>query len=190
MTSAVSKLFNPFMASNFSTLLLLQPAANEMYNQPDTRFWQRFWGILVHSSWEMASSSVIYLGLRTATAFFKSHQRFSMGFKSGDCDGHCRIFQDFFCNQALVEFEVCLGSLSCCWKVHTHTHTHKLQVPHWQHDVFSKDFLKLQWIILPSTRYRFPLPEDANQPQSITESPLLNCRQRVFFQRHFSFLFL
>jgi len=40
----------------------------------------------------------------SATPFFKSHQRFSKGFKSGDGDGHCRIFQDFFCNQALVEF--------------------------------------------------------------------------------------
>jgi len=45
-----------------------------------------------------------------------SHQRFSMRFNSGDCDGHCRIVKDFFCKQALVEFEVCLGSLSC-WKV-------------------------------------------------------------------------
>jgi len=30
--------------------------------------------------------------------------------KSGDCVGHCRIFQDLFCKQALMEFEVCLGS--------------------------------------------------------------------------------
>jgi len=29
---------------------------------------------------------------------------------------HCRLVHDFFCNQVLVEFEVCLGSLSC-WKV-------------------------------------------------------------------------
>ena len=31
-------------------------------------------------------------------------------------DGQCRIFPAFLCNEALVEFEVCLGSLSC-WKV-------------------------------------------------------------------------
>ncbi|KAG1945519.1 augurin [Pimephales promelas] len=30
--------------------------------------------------------------------------RFSMGFKSDDCDGYCRIFQDLFCNQANLRF--------------------------------------------------------------------------------------
>jgi len=38
-------------------------------------------------------------------------------------DGHCRISQDFICNQFLVEFEVCMGSLSqhlkclLCWAI-------------------------------------------------------------------------
>jgi hypothetical protein len=35
------------------------------------------------------------LGLPSATAFFKSHHRFSIGFKSGDCDGHSRTFHPF-----------------------------------------------------------------------------------------------
>jgi len=51
-------------------------------------------------------------------------------------------------NQILVEFEVCLGSLSC-WKVQWHPSfgfltdllegpmTPKLWLPHWWHDVFS-----------------------------------------------------
>uniref|UniRef100_A0A8C5R7V8 Glycylpeptide N-tetradecanoyltransferase n=1 Tax=Leptobrachium leishanense TaxID=445787 RepID=A0A8C5R7V8_9ANUR len=56
----------------------------------DTIVLQRSTGIFAHSSWAKASSSVTFLGLRTATAFFKSHQRFSIGFKSGDCDGHSK----------------------------------------------------------------------------------------------------
>jgi len=72
---------------------------------PDNSYWQCFSGILAYSSWAMAFSSVIFLFLCTATAFFKSHQRFK--------SGTVMATVDFFCNQALVEFEVCLGSLSC-----------------------------------------------------------------------------
>uniref|UniRef100_A0A8C5PVA7 Small ribosomal subunit protein uS8 n=1 Tax=Leptobrachium leishanense TaxID=445787 RepID=A0A8C5PVA7_9ANUR len=58
-------------------------------------------GIMDHE--EATSSSVTFLGLRTATAFFKSHQRFSIGIKSGDCDGHSKMFQPLICNHALVD---------------------------------------------------------------------------------------
>lgn len=61
-------------------------------------------GIFAHSSCAKASSSL------------KSHQRFSVGFKSDDWEGHSRTFQDLFLNQALTDLAVCLGSLSC-WRV-------------------------------------------------------------------------
>lgn len=75
-------------------------------------------GIFAHFSCAKASSSLMFDGLHVATAFFKSHQRFSrvLGFKSGDWDGHSRTFQDPFLNQALLDLAVCLGSLSC-WRV-------------------------------------------------------------------------
>lgn len=73
-------------------------------------------GIFAHSSCAKASSSLMFDGLRAATAFFKSHQRFSVGFKSGDREGHSRTFQDLFLNQALIDLAVYLGSLSC-WRV-------------------------------------------------------------------------
>lgn len=46
-------------------------------------------------------------------SLFHSHQRFFMVIKSGNCDSHSKFYQDFFWNQALVDFEVCLGSLPC-----------------------------------------------------------------------------
>lgn len=46
-------------------------------------------------------------------SLFYSHQRFIMVIKSGNCDSHSKFVQDFFWNQALVDFEVCLGSLPC-----------------------------------------------------------------------------
>lgn len=48
--------------------------------QADTSFWQ-------HSSQAMASRSLKFLSLCAAATFFKSHQRFSMAFKSGDSHG-------------------------------------------------------------------------------------------------------
>ena len=45
-----------------------------------------------------------------------AYHRFSMGFRSGDCDGHGKTFILLSVNNFCVDFEVCFGSLSC-WKV-------------------------------------------------------------------------
>lgn len=66
-------------------------------------------GIFAHSSPAKASSFVVLDGFHAAAAFFKCHQRFSFGFKSGEWEDHYRTFQDLFLNQALVHLEVCLG---------------------------------------------------------------------------------
>jgi len=42
-------------------------------------------------------------------------QRFSIGFKSGDCAGHSKTFTLLFSNQERAFLLVCLGSLSS-WK--------------------------------------------------------------------------
>ena len=63
------------------------------------------------------SRSFISLGLHLWTALFNSDHMFSIGFKSGDWDGHCKTLILFSQNHFCVDFEVCLGSLSC-WKVH------------------------------------------------------------------------
>lgn len=56
---------------------------------------------------------IFFSGLHVATVFFKLHHKFCLGFKSGNCDGHSRIFGNLFWNQDLKVFDVCLGSLSC-----------------------------------------------------------------------------
>src|SRR4029434_7353726 len=45
-----------------------------------------------------------------------AHHTFSMGFRSGDFDGHGKTFILRSVNQFCVDFEVCFRSLSC-WKV-------------------------------------------------------------------------
>lgn len=55
----------------------------------------------VHWTW-LFIAQLIFLGMHAATTIFEFHQRFSMGFISGNCDGHFRIFWDFFWNQALI----------------------------------------------------------------------------------------
>src|SRR4029434_4374987 len=47
---------------------------------------------------------------------FSSSHRFSMGFRSGDCDGNGKTFILLSVNHFCVDFEVCFGSYSC-WKV-------------------------------------------------------------------------
>ena len=75
--------------------------------QNDTSFGQRSLCLFAHSSCAMSSSSAMFLGLRAATAFFRSHHRFLIGFKSGDCDGHSRAFlepSNFFLKPILCGF--------------------------------------------------------------------------------------
>ena len=45
-----------------------------------------------------------------------AHPTFSMGFRSGDCEGHGKTFILQAVNHFCVDLEVCFGSLSC-WKV-------------------------------------------------------------------------
>lgn len=87
MTASLEKMYNVICVLSHSVLFTLQniPAFHELASH------LQFTDIL---------------GMYAATASFKSHQRFSMGFMSGDCDSHSRIFQNFFC----------FGLLSC-WKV-------------------------------------------------------------------------
>src|SRR4029434_3466708 len=47
---------------------------------------------------------------------FSSSHRFSMGFRSGDCDGHGHTFIPRAVYHFCVDFEMCFGLL-CCWKV-------------------------------------------------------------------------
>lgn len=42
----------------------------------------------------MSCRSLVFLSLHSATTFFKSHQRCSMVFKSGDCDNHSSTFSE------------------------------------------------------------------------------------------------
>lgn len=66
------------------------------------------WGISVHSSLQKAFSSVRYLGL---------FQDLSTDFwwrLCYDCDVHVKTFWLCFLRKTFVDFELCLGLLSCC----------------------------------------------------------------------------
>ena len=162
--------------------MLLWPAANVMHGQTPASD-RVSWGILAHSSWAKTFTSQIFLGLRAAIALFKSHQRFSMGLKSGDCDGHPSIFQDFFWNQALVDFEVCLGSLSC-WKVQCRQSFSFLTEGM---TFFSQDFLILDWIHLALHTLQVSSARGYEAaPEHHWATTMLHCRQGDIFSVCFS----
>src|SRR4029434_2502214 len=73
-------------------------------------------GILVHSSIAVSLQILQIPWSTLVTLLFSSSHRFSMGFRSGDCDGLGKTFILRSVNHFCVDFEVCFGSLSC-WKV-------------------------------------------------------------------------
>lgn len=72
-----------------------------------------------------------------------------MGFKSGNCDDHSRIFQDFFRKTKPW------WTLSDAWEVPVMP---KLQIHHRRHDIFSKDFYLLFYLLVSSARRSKAVP--------------------------------
>ncbi len=72
---------------------------------------------MVHSSLQILSKSLRFLGCLMETRTFSSLHRFSMGLRSGDWLGHSRTLMCFFLSHSFVALAVCFGSLSC-WKTH------------------------------------------------------------------------
>src|SRR5690242_18222653 len=79
-------------------------------------------GGAAHSACTLSHSCVMLLGLGLIllNCFFTYRQRFSIGLRSGDCDGHAnnsisgslsRFMLAVYC---LFLFVVCTGALSCC----------------------------------------------------------------------------
>lgn len=68
--------------------------------------------IFSYSSHGKSSSSVLLEGIRARVALLKSQQRFLVGFKAGDWEGHLRAFQDLYLHQALIDLDVYLLFLS------------------------------------------------------------------------------
>jgi len=106
----LKKLFNPFMASIF--FLVEHPFwCHDLLQMRSITRHQLLAAFLRNLSPFLMSNGLQYSNILGFTGCAPSSNpiRDFLGFKSGDCDGQCRIFQNFLCNQALVEFEVCLG---------------------------------------------------------------------------------
>src|SRR4029434_3806788 len=73
-------------------------------------------GILVHSSIAVSLQILQIPWSTLVTLLFSSSHRFSIGFRSGDFDGHDKAFILRSVNHFCVDIEVCFGSLTC-WKV-------------------------------------------------------------------------
>lgn len=119
--------------------------------------------IFTHSSHAKASSLLMCDGLRAATAFFKSHQRFSMGFKSGQR----RPLQDI----------PGLGSLSCWriqWSPRFNFPTEGIKFP-----------FKMAWYFwestVPGTQSRLPVPAAEKHPHIISGPHTCLSMGMVFF---------
>ena len=64
---------------------------------------------MVHSSLQILSKSLRFLGCRLATRSFSSLHRFSIGFKSGDWLGHSRTLICFFLSHSFVPWPYVFG---------------------------------------------------------------------------------
>ena len=83
----------------------------------EIRFWQTSAGIMFHSStkrshkvWRLVGGEGYLL-----SCFLTWHHKCSIGFRSGDCDGHVNSWIPLSSNHFWAILEECLGSLSC-WK--------------------------------------------------------------------------
>lgn len=97
------------------------------------------------------------------TSLLRSIHRFSITFRSGDCEGHCKTINFLLLRTSIVDFEVYLGSLSICGR----------------HPLFNLSLLtngttfasRICWnsieSILPSTNELFLVPLASTQPQSV-----------------------
>ncbi len=64
--------------------------------------------------WCFARHYCLFVGLSAFSFVFSKWNACSIGLKSGDCLGHCRIFHFFTLKNSWVAFAVCFRSLSIC----------------------------------------------------------------------------
>ena len=65
------------------------------------------------ASWSAVHNSALFVTLRSLRVQSKYDHRFSIGFKSGLCDGHSSGSSPICLMYRRVALEVCFGSLSC-----------------------------------------------------------------------------
>ena len=106
-----------------------------------------------------------------------------MGFKSGDCDGHSRIFHFFFWSQALVDLWLRWGLLAIIVLLEGPM---LLQLHNRRHD----DFLILDWTHrAPHTPQVSSATGSKAAPEHHWATAMLHCRQGVLFSICFILLF-
>lgn len=74
-------------------------------------------GLLAHSSWQTWCNWVRFVSCITHPHLFWSAHKFSMGLRSGLCDGYSKTLTLLSSSRFLIILAVCLGSLSI-WKTH------------------------------------------------------------------------
>lgn len=129
---------------------------------PETRFWQHSWWILVHFSWAIVSSFIIFLGLCATTTFFNSHQ---------DCFYEIQVRRQWWPLYYLPgPLKPSLGGLWGMRRIIVLLDspvTPKLQLPHRWYSIFSQDLLILDSIHLA--------------PENHWATTLLYCSQGVLW---------
>ena len=117
------------------------------------------WWIRLISHWNNEKNPFLCILL------FSSAHTFSMGFRSGDYDGHLILCS---ANHFCVDLDICFGSLSC-WKIQ--------QRPCFSFMAGATRFrLKMSWyfmfmFMMACTLTRFPGPLEQKQPHNLTDHP-------------------
>lgn len=141
---------------------------------------------MAHSSTQIFSRSVRFLGCRRETRSLSSLQRFSIGFRSGDWLGHASTLICFLRSHSLVFLAVCFGSLSC-WKTQPRPIFNALTEGR---TLFPKISQYTPPVILSLMQCTRPVPCAEKHPQSMMLPPPCFTVGVVFFGLYSSFFFL
>ena len=127
-----------------------------------TRSSRRLTGSALQASWRIWNSSTSLFGRRVLHLLSRIAQRFSMGLRSGDCDGQSIRGMLLSCIQSLTTWAVCFGSLSC-WKYQFS----RIKVMSALGSMtFSRMFKYPSFTRMPSILCSMPTPDAVNAPQT------------------------
>lgn len=132
--------------------------------------------ILSHSSLRTCFNCALLVIFRLRICLSRCSHKCSMGLRSGDQGGCGNCLGVRYNNHSFTKRDVCFGSLSC-WKVQTR-------------DNFSFSTLGAKFslrifkypslFIVSSMNTRFPTPEAAMHPHTITEPPCFTVWHKLF----------
>ncbi len=135
-----------------------------------TRDWVSSFVMLCQDFTAADFSCCLFVGLSAFSFVFSKWNACSIGLRSGDWPGHCRIFKFFTFKNSWVAFAVCFGSSSICTMKH---HPINFAPFYWiwaeSISLYTSEFIRLLLSsVTSSLNTRNPVPLEAMHAHAIT----------------------